>query len=177
MNSELQRQLSERKARLARFAAAGNPSFDRPINLRPVRVLDLPPAPAPEPAPVALPAVLPFQAPLVTLANNSPFRLPLHIITIQGAVCEHFGLTRADLIGPIRTRRLVRPRQIAMFLTKDLLPHMSLLQIGRKFGGRDHTTTLHGIRTIKTMIKFGNAEVAAHVEAVREKIKMARGEA
>jgi hypothetical protein len=174
MSTELQRQLAARKERLARFAQAGNPKFDRPINLRRERHEDL----LPPPRPIILPSPpkVAFQAPKVTLPNNSPARLPLHIITIQGAVCEYFGITRADLIGTCRLRRLVRPRQIAMFLAKEFLPQMSFPQIGKKFGGRDHTTTLYGVRTINTMIKFGNVTVAKQVDELREIIRKTRGE-
>ena len=66
---------------------------------------------------------------------------------IQKAACEHFGLKQADLLSERRTRAVARPRQAAMWLTKQLTTR-SLPDIGRRFGGRDHTTVLHAVRRI-----------------------------
>ena len=66
---------------------------------------------------------------------------------IQKATSEHFGLKQADLISPGRARALARPRQAAMWLAKQLTTR-SLPDIGRRFGGRDHTTVLHAVRRI-----------------------------
>lgn len=163
----------ERQARLARFAAAGRSEFDRDICLRRVD-----PEPVQAPLPIRrIRKPLPPPTPqLVTLPNSLPFRLSLHIITIQGAVCEKFGLTRATMIGPMRTRAVSRPRQIAMFLTKEFLPQMSLPQIGRKFGGKDHTSVLHAVRGIAALIKR-DPVVAAQVEELRATISAARAAA
>jgi hypothetical protein len=61
---------------------------------------------------------------------------------IQKAVAEHFGLKQADLISERRARAVARPRQVAMWLAKQITTR-SLPDIGRRFGGRDHTTVLH----------------------------------
>ncbi|MFT4095497.1 MAG: chromosomal replication initiator protein DnaA [Rhodoblastus sp.] len=67
---------------------------------------------------------------------------------IQKLVANHYNVTRADLLSSRRTASVVRPRQIAMFLSKVLTPR-SLPEIGRRFGGRDHTTVLHAVRKIE----------------------------
>ena len=69
---------------------------------------------------------------------------------IQKATSEHFGLKQADLISERRTRSVARPRQAAMWLAKQLTTR-SLPDIGRRFGGRDHTTVLHAVRRIETL--------------------------
>ncbi|NAZ37310.1 chromosomal replication initiator protein DnaA [Rubellimicrobium sp. CFH 75288] len=70
---------------------------------------------------------------------------------IQRRVAEHYGIRLADLVGPRRLRPLARPRQVAMYLAKTLTSR-SLPDIGRRFGGRDHTTVLHGVRRIEALI-------------------------
>ncbi|MEN0087763.1 MAG: chromosomal replication initiator protein DnaA [Pseudomonadota bacterium] len=69
---------------------------------------------------------------------------------IQRVVSKHFGVSRQDLLSNRRTRVIVRPRQIAMFLSKNLTPR-SLPEIGRHFGGRDHTTVLHAVRKVEEL--------------------------
>ena len=61
---------------------------------------------------------------------------------------KHFGVNRGDLLSSRRNRSIVRPRQIGMYLAKSLTAR-SLPEIGRRFGGRDHTTVLHAIRKIE----------------------------
>lgn len=69
---------------------------------------------------------------------------------IQRKVADHYNIRFADLIGPKRSRPIARPRQIAMYLAKQLTTR-SLPEIGRRFGGRDHTTIMHGVRVIEAM--------------------------
>jgi len=69
------------------------------------------------------------------------------IENIQRAVCQHFGLSMAELKAKDNSRRVAQPRQIAMFLAKELTP-ASLPQIGREFGGKHHTTVLHSIKKV-----------------------------
>ena len=66
-------------------------------------------------------------------------------------VCEHYNLRMSDMVSARRTRSIARPRQMAMYLAKKLTPR-SYPEIGRKFGGRDHTTVLHGVRKIEELI-------------------------
>ena len=72
------------------------------------------------------------------------------IDTIQKKVAEHFNIKLADMHSSRRHRSVALPRQIAVFLTKQLTP-LSLLEIGRKFGGRDHTTIMHAIKKIQEL--------------------------
>jgi chromosomal replication initiator protein len=70
---------------------------------------------------------------------------------IQRKVSEHYNIRLSDMIGPKRLRIIARPRQIAMYLAKQLTPR-SLPEIGRRFGGRDHTTIMHGVRRIEELM-------------------------
>jgi chromosomal replication initiator protein len=69
---------------------------------------------------------------------------------IQRQVAAHFNIRLADMASARRSRSIARPRQIAMYLAKQLTPR-SLPEIGRKFGGRDHTTVMHAVRVIEDM--------------------------
>lgn len=75
----------------------------------------------------------------------------LSIEEIQRKVAEHYNVRLSDLIGPKRLRTIARPRQVAMYLSKQLTPR-SLPEIGRRFGGRDHTTIMHGVRKIEQLM-------------------------
>lgn len=70
---------------------------------------------------------------------------------IQRKVADHYILRLQDMHSSRRSRNVARPRQIAMYLCKKLTPR-SLPEIGRKFGGRDHTTVMHAVRKIEEMI-------------------------
>jgi chromosomal replication initiator protein len=75
----------------------------------------------------------------------------LTIEEIQRKVAEHYNIRLSDMIGPRRLRVIARPRQVAMYLAKQLTPR-SLPEIGRRFGGRDHTTIMHGVRKIEDLM-------------------------
>ncbi len=75
----------------------------------------------------------------------------LSIEEIQRKVAEHYNIRLSDMIGPKRLRNIARPRQVAMYLSKQLTPR-SLPEIGRRFGGRDHTTIMHGVRKIEELM-------------------------
>jgi chromosomal replication initiator protein len=70
---------------------------------------------------------------------------------IQRKVAEHYNVRLTDMVGPKRLRTIARPRQVAMYLAKQLTPR-SLPEIGRRFGGRDHTTIMHGVRKIEELM-------------------------
>jgi chromosomal replication initiator protein len=82
----------------------------------------------------------------------------VRIEDIQRVVARQYNVSRADLLSSRRTANVVRPRQVAMYLAK-LLTLRSLPEIGRRFGGRDHTTVLHAVRKIETLA--GNDSVFA----------------
>jgi len=87
---------------------------------------------------------------------------------IQLEVANKYGLKVIDLKSKIRRRELVTPRQIAMYLSKKLTQD-SLPQIGRKFGGKDHTTVIHSIRKIEEEMKQ-NKKLAKDIEELKEKL-------
>lgn len=70
------------------------------------------------------------------------------IADIKRATCKYFEITKIDIDSTRRTMGIVYPRQLAYFLSKTLT-HNSFPEIGRRFGGRDHTTVLHGFRKIE----------------------------
>ncbi|MGI3184764.1 chromosomal replication initiator protein DnaA [Nioella aestuarii] len=83
--------------------------------------------------------------------------------------CEHYHLRQSDLMSPSRARNIARPRQMAMYLCKKLTTR-SLPEIGRKFGGRDHTTILHGVRKIEELISI-DSQIAEDAELLRRMLE------
>jgi chromosomal replication initiator protein len=75
----------------------------------------------------------------------------IRIDDILKIVARHYKVPRTDLLSSRRSRDVVRPRQIAMYLAKSLTSR-SLPEIGRRFGGRDHTTVLHSVRKVEQLI-------------------------
>ena len=88
---------------------------------------------------------------------------------IQRKVADHYLIRHSDLVGPKRVRTFARPRQIAMYLCKQLTTR-SLPEIGRHFGGRDHTTVMHGVRRIEELRKQ-DAQIAEDVELLRRSLE------
>ncbi|MDD3838449.1 MAG: chromosomal replication initiator protein DnaA [Phenylobacterium sp.] len=88
---------------------------------------------------------------------------------IQKVVAEHFGLKQADLISERRARAVARPRQAAMWLAKQITTR-SLPDIGRRFGGRDHTTVLHAVRRIEEL-KQADAQLARDLDVLLRKLR------
>jgi chromosomal replication initiator protein len=77
---------------------------------------------------------------------------PISIQTIQSEVCKFFGISKADMTGNKRSQVIVYPRQMAMYLTRELTD-LSLPRIGAEFGGRDHTTVMHANQKITKLMK------------------------
>ncbi len=75
---------------------------------------------------------------------------------IQKRVAEHFKIRVSDMSSARRSRAVARPRQVAMYLSKQLTSR-SLPEIGRAFGGRDHTTVIHAVRKIEELVKLDTA--------------------
>jgi chromosomal replication initiator protein len=84
-------------------------------------------------------------------------------------VADHYNLRLSDLLSARRARTVARPRQVAMFLAKTLTSR-SLPEIGRKFGGRDHTTVIHAVRKIEELKKT-DSQVAEDVELLRRMLE------
>ena len=88
---------------------------------------------------------------------------------IQRVVARHYNVSRGDLLSARRTANVVRPRQVAMYLAKTMTLR-SLPEIGRRFGGRDHTTVLHAVRKIELLI--GNDQsLADEVESLKRQLQ------
>jgi chromosomal replication initiator protein len=90
------------------------------------------------------------------------------IVKIQTAVAEHYGIAPEHMRLSIRDRKIAWPRQLAMLLSRELTVN-SLPEIGRRFGGRDHSTILHGIRAAQKRIETDQVVKAAY-EMIREKL-------
>lgn len=88
---------------------------------------------------------------------------------IQKAVAEHYGLKQADLLSDRRTRVVARPRQVAMYLCKNNTTR-SYPDIGRRFGGKDHTTVIHAVRRIEELIGKDD-QIARDVETLTRKLR------
>jgi chromosomal replication initiator protein len=93
----------------------------------------------------------------------------VRIEEIQRIVARHYNVSRSDLLSSRRTANVVRPRQIAMYLAKTLTLR-SLPEIGRRFGGRDHTTVLHAVRKIESLIGTDTA-LAAEIESLKSQLQ------
>ena len=93
----------------------------------------------------------------------------VRIEDILRIVSRHYKVPRNELLSARRSRDVVRPRQIAMFLAKALTSR-SLPEIGRRFGGRDHTTVLHSVRKVEQMIK-DDVELAQEIELLKRMLE------
>ena len=102
------------------------------------------------------------------------FRANERVVTIediQRRVSDYFGIQLSDLLGTRRMRPIARPRQVAMYLAKKMTSK-SYPDIGKAFGGRDHTTVMHAVRTIENLLER-EAELKEKVTLL-EKMLMAR---
>jgi len=88
---------------------------------------------------------------------------------IQKRVAEHFNVRVADMHSARRARAVARPRQVAMYLAKQLTSR-SLPEIGRKFGGRDHTTVMHAVRKIEEL-RAGDSSFSEDVDLLRHMLE------
>ena len=93
----------------------------------------------------------------------------IRIEDIQRAVSRHYKVSRTELLSNRRTRAIVKPRQIAMYLAK-MLTLRSLPEIGRRFGGRDHTTVLHAVKKIEGLSDT-DEKLAREIELLERLIK------
>jgi chromosomal replication initiator protein len=88
---------------------------------------------------------------------------------IQRIVARQYNVSRSDLLSSRRTANVVRPRQVAMYLAKTLTLR-SLPEIGRRFGGRDHTTVLHAVRKIEGLVGADMA-LAEEIEILKRQLQ------
>lgn len=138
---------AEHKARIARIDAAGrwreNPPIDPEPHYRSMWFYNL--------------------VNHVTGVSAEPH--PIRIEDIQRVTCRHFQIKRLDMLSDRRTKNLVRPRQVAMYLSKEITLR-SLPEIGRRFGGRAHTTVLHAVRKIE-VLKDVDGDLMAQMMAIK----------
>ena len=100
---------------------------------------------------------------LLSLSENK-----VTIDTIQTIVCRFYKISKNEMLSPRRSRYLVRPRQIAIYLSK-MLTSKSLPEIGRSFSNRDHTTVIHSVKTIDRLRKEDN-ELNINIDSLKNKI-------
>ena len=93
---------------------------------------------------------------------------PHSIAAIQDAVCGVLGVSRAELLSPSRTERVVRARHLAMYLARELTS-LSLAQIARAFD-RDHTTVMHAVRAIEGRLEPGS-DLATTMHQIRDSLR------
>ncbi|UWQ17742.1 chromosomal replication initiator protein DnaA [Jannaschia sp. M317] len=93
----------------------------------------------------------------------------LTIDEIMKKTCEHYNLRMSDMTSSRRSRSVARPRQMAMYLSKKLTPR-SYPEIGRKFGGKDHTTVLYAVRKIEELIA-AEPQIAEDAELLQRKLE------
>ncbi|MFC7498121.1 chromosomal replication initiator protein DnaA [Enterovirga sp. GCM10030262] len=93
----------------------------------------------------------------------------ISIDEIQGRVSDHYRIRKAEMTSARRAREVARPRQVAMYLSKQLTPR-SLPEIGRRFGGRDHTTVIHAVRQIEKL-RAQDAELDADIRLLTRQLE------
>jgi chromosomal replication initiator protein len=93
----------------------------------------------------------------------------ISIDEIQTQVAEHYRIRKAEMTSARRAREVARPRQVAMYLSKQLTPK-SLPDIGRRFGGRDHTTVIHAVRQIEKL-RADDAELDADIRLLTRQLE------
>jgi chromosomal replication initiator protein len=89
----------------------------------------------------------------------------ISVDVIQKRVAAHYGVRVSEMFSARRARNIARPRQIAMYLAKNLTS-LSYPEIGRQFGGRDHTTVMHAVRTVENLMK-SDGQLNEDVELVK----------
>jgi chromosomal replication initiator protein len=94
---------------------------------------------------------------------------PIPVSTIQREVCKYYSLSHAQLVGSKRTQAIVYPRQIAMYLARELTD-LSLPKIGEEFGGRDHTTVMHATAKIHKLMN-AQREVYNQIQSLTNSIR------
>jgi hypothetical protein len=99
----------------------------------------------------------------------SVFDRSLTVAEIQQAVSEHYHLPIEEMTSARRAREVARPRQVAMYLSKQLTPR-SLPEIGRRFGWRDHTTVMHAIKQVEKLAA-ADPEFRENVIAILERLE------
>jgi chromosomal replication initiator protein len=109
----------------------------------------------------------PTPTPVPDCAPVEP-RDAFQIVTIQAKTAEHFYIDIAEMTSDRRFRAVARPRQVAMYLCQRHTPY-SLAMIGRRFGGRDHTTVIHAIKAVEKL-RLSDDEFDQQVRALEARL-------
>lgn len=156
------------KARLERIAMAA----DRHIASKQIALLEPPkpePTPEPEPEPVDDGWVEPQHKPLwFFVVDRTSTGCPT-IQSIQQATCDVYSVRLINLLSAQRTADIVRPRQVSMYLAKELTC-FSLTRIARATGDRDHTTAIHATRKIRRLLKTDEM-LAEHIAEIKRRLE------
>ena len=103
---------------------------------------------------------------LKDLLNNSENKVTVE--AIQSASCKYFKINKNEMLSSRRSRYLVRPRQVAIYLTK-MLTSKSLPEIGRDFANRDHTTVIHSVKTIEKL-KEKDSDISISIDNIKNEV-------
>lgn len=91
---------------------------------------------------------------------------------VIGAVCNHYDVSKTDMLSARRDRKIVIPRQVAMYVARTFTLR-SLPEIGRRFGGRDHTTVMHAVGKLTSLLETGDERAASDVAAIKRALAVA----
>lgn len=146
--------------------------------LRRQRMWVTPPIVVPKPAPVYYVRKRPAKSivyrmwfeDLILAAEQSYHKPILRIEHVQAECARFYGITREDILNICRKKHFVRPRQVAMYLAKKITLQ-SFPEIGRRFGGRDHSTVLHAVNKVGRLIAE-DIDIASQVNTIRAAIAM-----
>lgn len=153
---------------LALTAAARHKDFHRRLEAA-AAALHAPPAVE---APTIAPPSAPDPDPPVAIVVAEVWPIPLSMLHIKQTTCEYFGVSVSEVVSARRTKHIINPRHVAVYLCKELTPY-SLPAIGRAFGGRDHTTILHSLRRINNLLIRRNPVITAAVSKIRARLEAA----
>lgn len=153
----------ERQARLQRIAARAVPQAGTSPDIKPpsAGVIDR----RPQRKAVDRDAERAWAAEIMGLPAEHA-RRPLRIADIQRAAARHFGIAAREMQTRSRAAGLVLPRHVAMYLARELTPR-SYTELGRAFGGRDHTTVLHAVNGIERRLE-ADGDLAQHIAQIRD---------
>lgn len=135
------------------------------------RLLMRPRSPSIVPVPAPPPPPPPMPEPLPEISPDFSFELKINKIRvpdIQRFVAKVYDVKKSDMISPSRLAHITWPRQIAMYLCREVIK-ISYPHIGERFGGRDHTTVLHAANKVRKKMQEDDA-FRDHIEALKEEI-------
>jgi chromosomal replication initiator protein len=104
------------------------------------------------------------------LPDQAYREIPIELIQLE--VCRYFGIAKADLVGQSRSKGFAYPRQVAMYLSRELTDE-SLLKIGKAFGGRDHSTVMHATSKIANLIN-SDRDAFSQIHEITHQVKSKR---